>query len=77
MNPQRAFECLNVMQKERCPEAYESEIALKLRLRENSKNKLTTVLEKKQHIESLFDIDNDISHIDDSNPETPKPEVFK
>ena len=60
------------MQKEQCPEAYESEIALKLRLRENSKNRLTTVMEKKQHIESLFDIDNDISHIDDSNPETPK-----
>ena len=63
------------MQKEQCPEAYESEIAIKLRLKE-SKNKLSTVLEKKQHIESLFDIDNG-SNIDDSNPETPKPDIFQ
>ncbi len=63
MNPAKIFSCLNNIQKEDCPEAYEPEIAITYKRKEEE-------LKKKKDFEdevdkTLFDFDDEIDKLSD------------
>ena len=61
MNPAKAFNCLNAIQKEDCPEAYEPEIVIQYKKKEE---KMKAQLELEYEIDkTLFDFDDDIDKL--------------
>ena len=63
VNPSKIFNCLNNIQKEDCPEAYEPEMVIQYKRREEE-------LKRKQEYEdevdkTLFDFDDEIDNLND------------